>query len=973
MKKILKKSLKILLIAFFTILLILFIAPFLFKGKIMQLVKVQANENLNAKLEFSDLSLSLFRSFPAFSVRIEDMSLTGIDEFKLDTLVLFNYFQTDLNLASVIFGDQIEIKAIVLDKPIIKAIVLENGKANWDIAKEDTTAVEDTAAAASKFKIGLNKFEIRDAKILYIDSQSVMSAKITDLNFLLKGDLTESQTVLNISSTIKEMDFDMEGISYLKKAKLSFKSDLDANLDSSIYTFKENQFGLNEILMGFDGKVKMPTDDIDIDIKFKSTQTSFKSVLSLIPAIYMTDFAGIETSGTFDLKGYVDGIYNDSILPAFGIDLNIVNGMFKYPDLPKSVNNINVMVKVDNKGGTGDDNLIDIKKAHAEIAGNPIDSKMFISTTAADVDMEGMIKAKVDLGSIKDVMPLDSMSISGIIDANLNFDGKLSSIEKEKYDEFKADGKIELSNFTFKSNDLPQTVEIPSAIMKFTPAFVSLDRMDVKIGKSDMHMTGKMDNVLAYALQDSTLIARFDFNSTYLDFNDLMGDEAEETTEVADTAALTAFEIPSNIDFLLISKLDKIKYDNLDITNLKGDILLKDSKAGFKGVSMNLLDGSMGMDGTYDAKNLKQPKVDFDLKIKDFNIPAAFNAFNTVKQLAPIAKNANGKFSLDFDFATDLDYYLSPKYETLNGKGRFLSKEIGISKSKALQKLADVTKWKKLEEPSLKDLDLKFKIVNGNLSVDPTKMKLGKSEMEFGGTQNLNKDINYNIGLNIPRKELGEAINSVVDNLLAKTGKDIQLAENIKLDVIVEGKVDDPKFKLKGSKEGEGGIKQEIKKGLSDEAKKIIEDADKQAQALIDKAKLEAEKIKAEAKKAGESLVKEADIQGDKLKVEADKKGKDLITEADKQAAELIKKATNPISQISAKKAAELLQKEAKDGAAKLNKEADNSAKKLHDEAQAKADKLNEEADSKANAMVAKAEKEAQVLKENANNKVDKM
>lgn len=974
MKKILKKILKFFLIVIAVLLLLIVIVPLVFKGKIIQLVKDQANENLNAKLEFADLSLSLIRSFPSLSIRIEDLSITGIDEFKLDTLVAFNYFQTDLNLRSVIFGDQIEIKAIVLDKPVIKAIILENGKANWDIAKTDTTAVEDTSATTTKFKIGLKKFDIREAKITYIDLEGKMDATISDLNFLMKGDLTESQTILNIVSSIKEMDFKMEGIQYLKKAKLTFNSDLDANLDSSVYTFKENEFGLNEIILGFDGWVKMPKDDIDIDLKFNTKETNFKQVLSLIPAVYMTDFAGIETSGKFILNGYVDGIYNDSILPAFGIDLNIENAMFKYPDLPKSVNNINVLVKVDNKGGTGDDNLIDVKKAHAEIAGNPIDAIMFISTTAADVDMKGSIKAKLDFSTIKDVVPLDSMTITGIMNAKLDMEGKLSSIEKEKYDEFKADGFIELNNFTYQDSDLPQKVEIPLASMRFTPAFVSLDKMDVKIGGSDMHMTGKMDNVLAYALQDSTLVARFDFNSNYLDFNDLMSDEETETPEVEDTAALTAFEIPSNIDFLLKSKLNKIKYDNLDITNLKGDILLKDSKAGFKGVTMNLLDGSMGMDGTYNAKNVKEPKVDFDLKIKDFNIPAAFEAFNTVKQLAPIAKNANGKFSLDFDFATDLDYYLSPKYETLNGKGRLQSKEIGIKNSNALKKLADVTKWKSLAEPSLKDMDLKFKVVNGNLTVDPTKMKLGKSELEFGGSQNLNKDINYNLGMNIPRKEMGEAINNVLDNLIAKTGKDIKLGENIKLDIVVEGKLDDPKFKLKGSKDEEGGgIKQEIKKGLSDEAKKIIEQADKQAQALIDKAKLEADKIRGEAKIAGDKLVKEADIQGEKLKTEADKKGKDLIAEADKQAEALIAKANNPLTKAGAKKSAELLQKEARTSAEKLNKEADNSAKKIHDEAQLKADKLNQEADSKATALVSKAEKEVQTLKDNANKKVETM
>jgi len=968
MKKTLKKILKITVITLVILLVLIIITPILFKGKINQLVKDQANQNLNAKLEFADLSLSLLRSFPALSVRIDELSLSGINEFEKDTLVKFNYFQTDLNLMSVIFGDEIEIKAISLDKPVVNAIVLEDGKANWDIAKADTTAVEEpvdtTVTEATKFKIGLKKFEINEAQITYDDRQSKMNASIDTLNFLLKGDLSESETSLNIKTGIAALTFVMDGIKYLNQAKLSFKSDFQANMDSMSFVFKENEFGLNDIVLGFDGSVKMPTEDIAMDIKFKTKKTDFKSVLSLVPAIYMTDFAGIETSGKFDFKGYVDGIYNDSILPAFGIDLNIENGMFKYPDLPKSVNNINVAVKVDNKGGSGDDNIVDLKKAHAEIAGNPIDASAYISTSSADVDMKAKMDAKIDFTSLQDIVPLEDMTISGLMNANLDMAGKLSSLEKEKYDEFKADGKIELSKFKYTSKDLPEPVEIPSAVMRFTPAFVNLDNFDVNIGKSDMHMAGKVENMLPYVLQDSTLVARFDFTSKYLNLNDLMSSDESATEETAsvpeaestDTVPLTAFEIPGNIDFLLKSKLDKIKYDNLDITNLTGNIALKDSKAMFSGVQMNLLDGSMGMDGSYDAKVVKQPKVAFDMKIKDFNIPAAFEAFNTVKQLAPIAKNANGKFSLDFDFATDLDYHMSPKYETLNGAGRFQSKEISIKNSKSLTKLAEVTKWKKLENPALNDVDLKFKVENGNLMVEPTTMKLGKSEFEFGGSQNLNKQIDYKIGMDIPSKELGQAINNLANNLLATTGKQVNVGDNIKMNVFVGGTLDDPKFSLaRKESDNQGGvkdqIKDEVKKSMSAEAKKLIEDADKKAQALIEKANEEAEKIKTEAKKTGEKLVQEADAQGQKLKDEADKKGQELID-----------KASNPIAKAAAKKTAEA-----------LKKEADKSAQKLHDEAQIKADKLNSEAAEKADAIVAKAETEAAKIKEDANKKAENM
>ncbi len=946
-----------------------------FKEKIKELITSQAGEYLNAKLEFADLDLSLFRSFPALSIRIDELSLSGINEFEKDTLVAFNYFQTDVNLMSVAFGDAIEIKAIILNEPKILAKVLANGKANWDIAKEDTTVVEkvDTTQSDSKFKISLKKFEIKNAQIVYDDAEGNIYAAIDSLDFYLKGDMTQDHTTLNIVSTIKSLTTTYEGITYLKKVRMGFKSDLDADLANSIYKFKENEFRLNEIVMGFDGKVEMPTDDIDIDITFKTGNTAFKPVLSLIPVVYMTDFEGVKTSGQFKLSGYVKGIYNDDNLPAFGMNLLVKNARFQYPDLPKSVENINFDVQVDNKGGSGDDNTIDIKKAHIEMAQNPFDANMKIITTSADVDMNGKVIGKIDFGSLKDIVPLDDMTIKGILDANLEFGGKLSSLEKEKYDEFKAKGDIKLTNFSYESSDMPKTVNIPSALMTFTPNFVSLNNLDVNIGKTDLHMNGTLDNLLPYVLQDSTLLARFNFSSAYFNANDLVGDEAvaEVEAESTDTVPLTAFAIPVNIDFLLRSKMDKIIYDDLEITNLKGDIILKNSKMIFKDVLMNLLKGSMKMNGYYDAKDTLSPKVKYQMNIKDFDIPAAFETFNTVQKLAPIAKNANGKFSLDFDFSSDLDYYLSPVYKTLNGKGRFKSKNIQLTEVETLTKLSELTKWKKLANPSLKDIDLKFEIKNGNIKVDPTKMKMGKSELEFGGTQGLDKKIDYDLKMNIPRKELGERVNKVVDNLLAKTGKEINIAENIKINAKVVGTVDNPKVKLAGSKDG--GVKDEIKKEVGEEAKKLIDEADKEAQKLIAEAEKEAEKIKNEAKKAGDKFVLEADKQADKLKSEADKQGKNLIKEADKQAEKLINDAKNPITKIAAKKSAELLKKEAKKTDGKLNTEAEKNAKKLHNEAQVKADKLNAEAEKKADKLVDKAKKQAENIKNKANNKADNL
>ena len=59
-----KKVLKIVGISFLIIVLLLVASPFVFQNKIKGMVKTFINQNVNAKVDFSDVSLSFISSFP---------------------------------------------------------------------------------------------------------------------------------------------------------------------------------------------------------------------------------------------------------------------------------------------------------------------------------------------------------------------------------------------------------------------------------------------------------------------------------------------------------------------------------------------------------------------------------------------------------------------------------------------------------------------------------------------------------------------------------------------------------------------------------------------------------------------------------------------------------------------------------------------------------------------------------------------
>lgn len=915
-----KKFFKIFVIFLIVIIAALFLLPIAFKGKIVEAVQEEANNNLNAKLKFADLNLSLISNFPNISAELEELTIVGVDTFATDTLVAFKSFKASLDLISVISGDEIKVKELILDKPNVNVKVLKNGLANYDIAKEDTSIIENEVdTTSSSFKINLDKFEIKNGNIIYDDLEGNVFANVENLNFVLKGDATEAITNIDMNVLIDSLTVKADGIKYINKAKTTFDSKLKADLDNSIYTFKENVFKLNEVKLGFDGFVEMPKDDIKLNLKFKTKNAKFKDVLSLVPAVYMSDFKDVKTSGKFDMDGYVKGIFNDKNMPAYGINLLVKNGKFKYPDLPKSVNDINVDMKVDAKEGSGDDITVNIKKASMTMANNPFKINTLVKMTSADVDMSGNVKGKLDFNSVKDIIPLEDMKLTGIVNADISFKGKLSDIENENYEKVDAKGNMQVQKMGITMTDMPK-ININSADMSFAPQYVDLRKFDMKLGKSDFNLIGKINNLFSYVFKDELLKGTFNFKSNYIDVDELMGrmEDESETSENTSSSEEGIVEIPNNLDFVLNSTINKIKYDNLSITNANGKIIIKNSKLDMSGLKMNMLGGSMLMNGSYDSKNKENPLADFDMEINNFNIAEVSKTFLSVKKIAPIIENCLGDFSADISFKSLLNKEMMPVIKSIMSSGSINSNNITIKNSKFFNLLANKTKQNKFKSPQVKKIDLSYFIDKGILNIKPSDFNIAGSKVTFGGTQSVDQKLNFNLGMLLPK--------GVASNLLSKlpgnSNKDVEVNARI------GGTAENPKIV---------GFQSSATDVLKDEVTETVDDAKEKANAA-------SKKILDDAQKQADRIISEAENQANNIRTQAKKAGDKLISEAEKQGDKLIREAKNPIAKRVAKEAKKKLVDKAKQQANNLNSKANKQANKVVSSAKTKSDKIMSDA-----------------------------
>ncbi|WP_243348448.1 AsmA-like C-terminal region-containing protein [Parabacteroides sp. FAFU027] len=865
----------------FGFLAILAILPFAFEGKLVEIIKKEANKKMKARLEFSGLNLSFIREFPKATIDLKDFSLVGTGEFKGDTLVAADEIRVAVDLKSIFGSSGYQVSHILLDQPVIKLKVLKNGKANWDIMIEDTTK-KAAPETASSFKMALNQVDVKNARFEYDDQQGDMNLKMNNVELDLSGDMTQDLTNLKLKADAATMTFIMNKVPYMKNAVIQVKGEIEADLKNSKYTFHDNTCKVNAIEAAIQGWFAMPKEGYDMDIKLQTKQIGFKEILSLVPGMYTKGFEDIQTDGKVSLDAWAKGHYSDSIMPAFNVAVKVADAMFKYPSLPKSVDQINMDLVLTNPGGSTDLTVINLKKLQFRMGGNPFSLMANVKTPISNPDFLLKANGTLDLNMIKDVYPLEKgTQLNGKVVANLDFKGKMSQIEKEQYEQLNAKGTLGISNMLYKSKEYPDVL-IKNMGLNFSPKYAELTGLNMKFGKSDISATGKLENFIAYALKNKTLKGSLNMNSNLLDLNELMG---SSSSSKKDTSAMSAFEVPKNIDFTMSANIRKILYDKMTLENATGKLLVKDGRVDLSGVRVNAFGGTIETSGYYStATNPKKPEISLGLNIVNASFTQTFKELDFVKKLSPIFEKTFGNYSVNFNMKGMLDDKLSPDLKTLLANGLLQSKDVQVKDVKALSALATALKDDKFKNPSIKDLKLPFKIEDGQVKTSPFDIKLGDTKINLSGITGLDQTINYAGLVTLPQgisSKLGVGINQVNFKIGGtftnpKVSLDYKAVAKTVVTSLAKQAATQGLQKALGAKNNEE-VQAKIAAMKADakaQADKIIEAANVQAQNLVNQAKNPIAKFAAQK-------------AADKVKQEAQKKAQSIIDDADKKAEQM--------------------------------------------------------------------------------------
>ncbi|MGH7498412.1 MAG: AsmA-like C-terminal region-containing protein [Gemmatimonadales bacterium] len=912
-----KRSNRILAIAgsvLVLLLVLLLVAPYLFRGKIEERVKTAANESLNARVDWHDLGLSFFRNFPNLTVSLDDLTAVGVGKFQGDTLAAVRHLRVVLDLASVLGnvmgGKPIVVRAVELDQPRLRLIALEDGTANWDIVKK-TPETAQPEAASKPMAVSLRRFEISDASVSYDDAKAKLEAGVSGYSQSLSGDFSQNLVSIRTKADADTVSVTFAGIPYLNRVKLGLTADVQADLGKKSYTLKDTELRLNDLKLGVSGSANTAGKNVGLDLAFNAPSTKFLSILSLVPAVYAHDFDKVKTAGTIAVNGKVKGEYGDSVFPSLALNVKVDSAAFQYPDLPLPARDIVMDLSITNPGGTADNTVVDLRKFHLVLGRNPIDATLVLKTPLSDPDVDARVTGKVDLADVRRTVKLEGIDqLAGTIAADAAVRTRMSFIDKGRYDKVVASGTVDVANLTVKGKTIPKPLTIQQASLRLAPEKAELRSFAGTIGSSDMQATGTIDNLLGFMMRDDTLTGTATVRSDHFNLDEWKSSDSE----------LQIIPVPPKIDFGLDATVAELTYDKLKMTNARGRLRVKDQRVTLEDFRMNTLGGEIEVTGFYETTTPTKPTFDVGLKMTQIDIPSAAEAFTTIQMLAPVARYAIGKVTTDLHLSGGLGKNMLPLFPGLSGKGNLQTTQMVLKDFPVLEKAVDVTKLQFLDNPTLQALKAAFQIKEGRLFVQPFDVKLGQTTMNVSGSNGLDQSLAYNLALKVPRSMMGGAANSALAGLVSQAGKagiDLNAAPEIGLGLQVGGTVTSPSIKADVStlassvKAGaEQAVKQAVTQKVDTAAARLMAEAEQKAAAIRQQAESLAATVKREGNQQADSLEAKASSPlarlaakpaADQLRKQSDTKAAAIISEANKRADDLVAQAKQQAVKAGAK------------------------------------------------------------------------
>ena len=424
---------------------------------------------------------------------------------------------------------------------------------------------------------------------------------------------------------------------------------------------------------------------------------------------------------------------------------------------PHPIEKINISVQARDDKGTLNDLHLQIPKASLTFEGKPFYFRGSFKNFD-DIHYDIAAKADLDIGRIYQVFSKKDMDVSGIIRADVSFQGKQSDASAGRYELLKNTGTLEVKNLRLRHEYFPKPFLISRGRFHFEQDKMWFDQFLAEYGATDLRLDGFLENAINYALGGSRILSgNFNLNARYINLDEFAanpsgtGAASHAEDPVAGGPAIKGvIMIPANLNLVLKAEAEKISYDGITLDHFNGGVNISNAGIELTQTGFSLIGAQVNMSGKYHATSPVRAAFDYHLLAKDFDIHRAYQEIKMFRDLASSAQHAQGLISLDYSLSGKLNEEMHPVYPSLAGGGTLSIKNVKFNGWKLFNTVSSKTDKPGLKDPDLSKIDVKSTIKNNLITIERMKFRTGGFRIRFEGQTAFDNKINFKMRIGLP-------------------------------------------------------------------------------------------------------------------------------------------------------------------------------------------------------------------------------
>lgn len=426
--------------------------------KLTPVIRNQIVKYITCKSEIGNVEPTFFSTFPKFGIKINHFLLVNpVPGTTNDTLLNIDQMTAIIDAVAWWKHDEIIINELILRNGSLTVFYDSLGKSNLDIFPSDT--IPEAETKSESFSATMNNIFLEKISLSYVDKTMNLNTNISNLTGKIAGTYLSGTFKGNvkIENSIISLAYDKE--QYLDKVATCIGMDCEFTYPNLKVTFKNASGSLNNFPVQIGGFFKEDSikQNLIFDLNFKVESSPVDQLLKMAPPSYQSYFNGMVFKGNLTIDGKMNGIYSDSTMPLFDINLLLNNGTLKYEGFPLQLHDMTGEVSIITDATTDSLTQIRINSFYAKTDRSSFSTKGLVNHLFSDISCDLTTKANLTLDEFKSMIPASmKVNLNGKIQGEVKSTFSMSQIEKMQIEKMKLSGAVTFSdiNLTYDSLSL---------------------------------------------------------------------------------------------------------------------------------------------------------------------------------------------------------------------------------------------------------------------------------------------------------------------------------------------------------------------------------------------------------------------------------------------------------------------------------------------------------------------------------------